>query len=312
MATSNLNVLVGPIEVGGFITCMFFGCAVVQAHVYYENHQEDHWAVKALVISGLILQLGQILSVCAAVYLMTVTDYGLAPTLVGVPHALDVSLIFSSLIGFGVQNFYNNPLYKFSHGIHVPIFCLCLSTTRAVLLIVLASNGISATNRSAYEERWGPSIASTVILSGICDLTIAAALSYSIKKQARGAIKKTTRVVNKIVMWSIETGLVTALTGVIEIALFLTMSDNYMWLGLLSFSSGLYVNSLLAALNRRAKLRQQLGEVHEFTSMGFVRRPEMVLNLPITADIACDTIPVIPVHKAHRPVDTTLGPMEFA
>ncbi|KIJ57621.1 hypothetical protein HYDPIDRAFT_34934 [Hydnomerulius pinastri MD-312] len=103
MATSNLNVLVGPIEVGGFVTCMFFGCAVVQAHVYYENHQEDHWAVKALVISELILQLGQVLSVCAAVYLMTVTEYGLAPTLVGIPDAFDVSLIFSSLIGFGAQ-----------------------------------------------------------------------------------------------------------------------------------------------------------------------------------------------------------------
>ncbi|KIJ58330.1 hypothetical protein HYDPIDRAFT_34287 [Hydnomerulius pinastri MD-312] len=100
--------------------------------------------------------------------------------------------------------------------------------------------------------------------------------------------------------------------GVIEIILFLTMPENYMWLGLLSFCSGLYVNSLLATLNRRAKLRQQLGEVHEFTSVEFLRRPEMVLNLPITADVPCDTIVVIPDHKAPMPVDTVLGHMEFA
>ncbi|KIJ66092.1 hypothetical protein HYDPIDRAFT_87702 [Hydnomerulius pinastri MD-312] len=93
----NLNTLIGPGEVGAFIATVLFGCAVVQVYMYYEEFQNDHWGLKMLV------SIGHMVSLIAAVYIMTVTNYGEPQTLAILPHACYLSAIFSPLVALGAQ-----------------------------------------------------------------------------------------------------------------------------------------------------------------------------------------------------------------
>ncbi|KIJ67009.1 hypothetical protein HYDPIDRAFT_108991 [Hydnomerulius pinastri MD-312] len=59
-----------------------------------------------------------------------------------------------------------------------------------------------------------------------------------------------------MIVYTIETGLATTLTDLVEGICFWTMPTNNVWIGFYSFESALYMNSLLAALNSRVLFRQ--------------------------------------------------------
>ncbi|KAJ7839534.1 hypothetical protein B0H14DRAFT_2786846 [Mycena olivaceomarginata] len=56
-------------------------------------------------------------------------------------------------------------------------------------------------------------------------------------------------------MWTIETGMLTSIMTVVAMVFFVTMKDNFIWLGVYSTVPGVFSNSFLASLNFRAKLR---------------------------------------------------------
>ncbi|KAF9222444.1 hypothetical protein BS17DRAFT_189552 [Gyrodon lividus] len=46
------------------------------------------------------------------------------------------------------------------------------------------------------------------------------------------------------------------------------MPHNYIWMGFYSMSTGIYLNSLLIALNRRKKIWKEVPGIHRFSSGG--------------------------------------------
>ncbi|KAF9222443.1 hypothetical protein BS17DRAFT_189663 [Gyrodon lividus] len=99
----NLSFILGPIEIGASLAALFLGCAVVQAYGYYEDFQKDHWTIKALVFSELLLQTAHVASMCDVAYTMTVTNYGQPTTLSMLPRSSDITILLGPFIAFGVQ-----------------------------------------------------------------------------------------------------------------------------------------------------------------------------------------------------------------
>jgi hypothetical protein len=81
--------------------------------------------------------------------------------------------------------------------------------------------------------------------------------------------------VNELLIWSIETGLMTSVASVAALICFHTMEFNYIWFAVYLPLANLYSNAVLASLNARFARRQRLGlVVHSsespirFASMG--------------------------------------------
>ncbi|KIJ66085.1 hypothetical protein HYDPIDRAFT_110231 [Hydnomerulius pinastri MD-312] len=118
-------------------------------------------------------------------------------------------------------------------------------------------------------------------------------------------MKRTSLLVNRLVVWTIETGLVTSLTEVAELACFLTMRNNSVWMGISSVVSGIYLNSMLAALNRRSILRRDLPIVHDFPT-GDLATKRFDNNM-VTVDVIPSGVNEYPRCENHTAVVGTLN-----
>jgi len=116
--------------------------------------------------------------------------------------------------------------------------------------------------------------------SVLADALIAGSLCISLQ-QSRSGFKATDSLVNILVLYSINTGL---LTSICATACFITFSiwpNQFVYMGIYFTLSKLYVNSLLAMLNSRTALRERNSGVNtiplspsaiEPITMGFLTR----------------------------------------
>ncbi|KAF8152089.1 hypothetical protein K438DRAFT_1987900 [Mycena galopus ATCC 62051] len=86
------------------------------------------------------------------------------------------------------------------------------------------------------------------------DMSIAAALVIFLRRSRTG-INATDRIVNRLGLYAMNTGLLTSIVVLMDMICFLTMPDNFIHLGILVISGKLYTNSLLASLNLRSTVR---------------------------------------------------------
>jgi len=91
------------------------------------------------------------------------------------------------------------------------------------------------------------------ILSASSDISIAASLVYLLRG-SRSGFKQTQSMVNKLIMFSINTGLVTSICAIMAFVSVLAWPDTFLYIALYLLISRLYANSLLATLNARASL----------------------------------------------------------
>lgn len=72
---------------------------------------------------------------------------------------------------------------------------------------------------------------------------------------ARTGLPRTDSLINTLIVYSINRGVLNSIATVADLTCFLTMPDNFIWLALNFVVSKLYSNSLLATLNTRNVLR---------------------------------------------------------
>jgi len=70
---------------------------------------------------------------------------------------------------------------------------------------------------------------------------------------------RTDRIIEKSILWAIETGFITSLCALLVLIFFFTMKQNYIWVGTYGFVAPIYANCFLAVLNGRARLRHRDG-----------------------------------------------------
>jgi len=102
-------------------------------------------------------------------------------------------------------------------------------------------------------------IAAAFGCASCADVIIAAALCYYLHKSRTG-FARTDSLITTLIVYTLTTGLLTALLAVIHVILFATTQKALVWVGVFWVLGRCYINSLLAALNVRGHLRGQLEE----------------------------------------------------
>ncbi|KAJ7119040.1 hypothetical protein C8R44DRAFT_789897, partial [Mycena epipterygia] len=203
-----------------------------------------------------VFEVAHVICIGKTLYQVTISDFENPQRLLLVPTALAISLVFSSVIGACVQGFFSFRIYRLSKNLYIPTFIWTMAFLRVIFSFLA---GIYGSHRNllitAFDEQRAWILYIIWVASTINDLTIAATLVYWLYRQRINAQMKTLALMDKLIKWTIETGVITSTASTLILIFFVIKKDNDIWVAVYTIMSRLYSNSLLASLNSRATLR---------------------------------------------------------
>ncbi|KII83839.1 hypothetical protein PLICRDRAFT_702397 [Plicaturopsis crispa FD-325 SS-3] len=232
-----LDNTVGALEIGIIVSACLFGITTSQAHTYFRKYPDDPRWTKALVLVVWWCELAHLVAVSTSIYNLSITDFAQPQMLVHRQPGVVVSILVSAVLGPLVQSFFAYRIRKISGSPYIPVLCWCLCAARLPVCILAAVEGFRTTNALVYISQWRPLFIGLLSVSAFNDVTIAVTL--------------TAEALDRLIIWTIQTGLITSVTAVAVLVTCLSMPDNYVWLGIWILLARLFSNSLLAWLNQR-------------------------------------------------------------
>ncbi|KAF7327361.1 Metallo-beta-lactamase superfamily protein [Mycena kentingensis (nom. inval.)] len=143
--------------------------------------------------------------------------------LVNVPTSMLVSFFVNGIITCMIEVFFGLRIYRVSNGRYklVAIVIWVLAVAQLVIPLVPVFTGSSETIPLVAfltEQTWA--VYSAMALSALCDLLIVVGLVYFLWNERDHAHKRTVVIVDKLIAWTVETGLVTGTAATLELILF--------------------------------------------------------------------------------------------
>ncbi|KAJ7848918.1 hypothetical protein B0H13DRAFT_2089636 [Mycena leptocephala] len=253
----NPNPTLGALQIGTLISYALFGVTTMQLYIYYSRFPDDSRVLKVLTAFVWVCEVAHRVCIGHTLYTFTISDYGHPERLPGVPSkSLAMSALFDGLIAACVHGFFAFRIYKFTKKLYIPGLIWFMAFLNLLGLIGIFVASMRATSWGIYlaQFEWLPT--TTWSISVACDVTITATLVVVLRSRRSCAHSKTVvALVDKIIIWTIETGMLTSVLSIATLALFVTMTENFIWLAFHVLGPQLFSNSLLASLNSRETLR---------------------------------------------------------
>ncbi|KAH7909890.1 hypothetical protein BJ138DRAFT_1114570 [Hygrophoropsis aurantiaca] len=299
----DVSVLIGPVELGVVVAIFLFGCSIVQGYIYYSTFRKDPWFFKVLVASVLAVETAHVMSVTACMWSMTVATYGNPVALTVFPTGADLAILFTSLISAIVQGFYVFRLTRFSKTRILPAFCAAVSASAHITSLVIAGKAFAMKSLAQFESANFRLITLCLASDVVCDLALTCGMVYHLRNRRKSGFPQTVYAIDRLILWTLgesciapaisrneinpripETGLITCLNSILVLVFFLTMKQNFVWVGLYAFFACIYTNSLLASLNSRLNvLSKHSEESYGLSSRSNASRPRIP---PVVIDIS--------------------------
>ncbi|KAH7925905.1 hypothetical protein BV22DRAFT_1033513 [Leucogyrophana mollusca] len=288
--TVNVSAFIGPVELGVVVAIFLFGCSVVQGYIYYSTFRRDPWFFKVLVAVVLALEAAHVSSTVACMWSMTVTTYGNPLALAVFPVGADLAIVFTSLISWVVQGFFIYRLTKFSKTKTFPLLCVVICVLTHTTGLVVAGEAFAMTSLTLFESAQFRLITMSLTAQAVCDLTITVGMVYHLRNRRKSGFPQTVFAIDRLILWTLETGLITGLTSILVTIFFLTMRRNFVWVGIYAYFACIYANSLLASLNSRLNVLSKKSDGpfelnnRSNPSGGFSRTNPVVINISQTVE----------------------------
>ncbi|KAF7353298.1 hypothetical protein MSAN_01517800 [Mycena sanguinolenta] len=257
-ASFNPNPTLGALQIGVLVSAVLFGVATMQTYIYFTRFPEDSRKMKALTVFVWACDVAHVISFGHLLYTWTITDYGQPERLFGVPpKSLSASTFFSGLTPACVQSFFAFRIYAFTKKAYIPSLIWFMAFLHLLGRVVLFGGTLHASSIAVSAKQWEWLITTIWCLSVVADVVITTTMVVVLRAQRSYALRSTAAVMDKLIVWTIETGMITSASSIIVLACFVAMKGNFIWLAFHAVSMQLFSNSLLANLNSRAALRTQ-------------------------------------------------------
>ncbi|KAJ7036586.1 hypothetical protein C8F04DRAFT_1233075 [Mycena alexandri] len=248
----------GALLIGVLVSYMLFGVTTTQTYIYNGRFPNDSRRMKALVACVWFCELAHAICIAHMLYVLLISRYGHPESLTNIPKSLVASILFNAIVAVCVQGFFSYRIYRLWKKLYVPLLAWTLSFLFLGATGVVFVIGLQSLPYQIFEEQWGWLLDSLWGVAAANDLIIAGTLVFWLLGRRGGSAEfgdRSVDLVDKIIAWSIETGVVTSAAAILNLACFVTMKNNYIWIAWYVVTARLYSNSFLASLNSRATLR---------------------------------------------------------
>jgi len=255
----------GAFLVGTLITCGLFGISNGQMYIYARRYPRDKLYLKAMVAVVWFFELGHSVCISNALYVLSVNHFGNPSSLKIAPKSLSTSVIFKGIIATIVQVFFANRVRIVCGRRLIPTICFILSMAHVAFYMLTCIMAIRMTSLFQFMTEWKWLIVTVFTISFSIDLIVVATLSYYLRNSKFVDREKKIAVLDKLIAWTIQNGLVTMVIEVILLFLFLKTPGNYIWLALLDLLPMMFSFPLMASLNGRTNGQETVIELAKMT-----------------------------------------------
>jgi len=249
----------GALEIGFIVGTFLFGMVTLQNFYYYRTFPQDSLGLKTVVGVLWLLELGHSICGWEGVYSISVTYYGQPQHIMEPPVTLEILPLFSSFPTLLVQWFFCLRIGRLSghwHFARLLAFICAIPTAVTVVIVILFHwhHGFPA-----LETGRGKVLMMIVqSMLPVTHIILAAALCYSLWKfREPSEFTKSWTILDKILIWTVETTILVCISSFGYLILYLTR-DDLAWSAFYIVHPKLLSNVMMASLNRRSTLREEI------------------------------------------------------
>ncbi|KAG7086341.1 hypothetical protein E1B28_002303 [Marasmius oreades] len=247
---------IGALEIGIVTSTFLFGITTTQTYLYYQLFPHDPKWTRQLVSVVWFFELGHSISAVHALYAYTILHFGDS----NVPHmkaplSIAVNLIISEIVFVFVQGYFLHRITKVSRTWFFTFGCSFLLLVRFVITFVAFVEAVLMDSLDQYTKDWNWALITLLSIGSFVDLVIPFGLVYFLYAQRSSAYKTTAAIVDKLILWTVETGLATGFLAVLILIFYLSLKGKFAWMSVYMCLPKMFSNAFLANLNSRVKLR---------------------------------------------------------
>ncbi|TFK92017.1 hypothetical protein K466DRAFT_270356 [Polyporus arcularius HHB13444] len=253
----SLNNTFGALLLGCFAGLIMYGILVQQAYQYFRVYSDDQRINKVFVISILAVDTLRNIVFMHLCYTYLVSDYFKPLALLRGIWSIRVQGVMNASTVLICQSFFARRAYILStkHRVAVALSVILMLTTLGFAIAGTVIAFKPEVDTFALYERyyWINSVALGTAVAAD-SLTAGTLIVYLFRNRTRYA--KTNAILYTLILYTINTGLLTGIVNALAIVLAVIMPDTMIWLAIEFVGFRLYANSVLAVLNSRRSLRE--------------------------------------------------------
>ncbi|KAJ7837083.1 hypothetical protein B0H14DRAFT_3141602 [Mycena olivaceomarginata] len=247
-------------EVRTTVGAAFAGCMVAvalsavlgfQTFLYFRIFPSDAVRYKLLVGWIWMLDAAHTLTICTSVWSYAITNFGDPDYTKQIVPSLAATVAFTAITTLSVNIFYGWRIHKMSKSnwwLTGPIMLLAI--TRVGLAFVTTTEMILTKTFPAFAAGFNIVLTCGMSVSAVTDIIVSIARYYYLRNLKQG-YSGTQEVVDAVVVFTLNDGILTCAVAIAAIIFLLRMPDNFVWLGIYFVIGKLFSNSALATLNLR-------------------------------------------------------------
>ncbi|KAJ8076971.1 hypothetical protein PM082_001394 [Marasmius tenuissimus] len=290
MAGTTFESTFGVLALTAFVSSFLTGVTTVQTYIYVVNYRKDPVRIKIFVAIVWTLAMLHAIFLMISTWHYTIKSFGNPLLVLKIHWSALAALTVSTTQIFVAQLFLARRVHAF--------MCSFLSRWRAsfwlaIFLICILGNFVASLSGIAkvftlenVSEILGirTYLLTTLAFNIAVDTIVTALLTWALLNSKTGQ-KQSDRVVQWIVLCSINTGLLPCLSAVAGLILFLRSPNTFWFLFCIYIISDTYANSILANLNSRSFFKEKMMSPQQTpisNSLGQSDNPSVVFRVTAT------------------------------
>ncbi|PCH40707.1 hypothetical protein WOLCODRAFT_162476 [Wolfiporia cocos MD-104 SS10] len=246
----------GVALLGNLAAAALYGMTSIQSYVYYRQCKHDPWRLKCSIFLLWVLDGLHLALITRSVYECAVIDFANPQALIVPPWSLKAHVAVAGLINALVRFLFGHRMWKFSKRNRWLASVIGTSTTVAFVGSMVFSVRSFLVIGNVFRLSQLSWILYTSLGAGIVtDVTVAISLCILLRKYATD-IPLTRDLAQLIMIYGINTGLLTSLCEIACLVTYATMPDSLLFIAIFFVLPKLLLNALLATLNARPALRK--------------------------------------------------------
>jgi hypothetical protein len=269
MKRFSLDKTLGAYLIGTFVSAVLYGISCLQTFAYYRTYSKDRLVLRLTVAALWIFETLHIALNMHATYHYLVTTR-LDPVVSFKPIRTSVLAVAATtvivLITHVCYSYRVFTVTRKNWWIASPILALSMGAFVSGIVATVASLQRHDWTKVATGINTLTWARSGLALSVAADVLIAGSLVFYLHG-ARTGHKRTDTLVTKLIVITINNGVLTSLLNIAVLITSFASSTSIIYMAILQVAGNLYTNSLMATLNARNMLREEQGRLQEASLM---------------------------------------------
>ncbi|TFK71893.1 hypothetical protein BDN72DRAFT_401474 [Pluteus cervinus] len=251
--TRKVEVKLGMTLLGLIISSILYGIALTQTYTYFQRFRRDRLLTRFLVVAICLLDTASVFLVGHACWYYLVTTQAISVSV----WSLNAELVISMFISGISEMFLAYRVWMLSgKKLWLSVVIVGLALLHFTSGQVSAIQFLELKRFARFQSVKVPSIL-RLTSAALCDTGIAVALCHFLRKKRTG-FKRTDRVIDYLILFSINSGLLTSVASIACLITYLVVPKTWVYLALCFLISRLYANTFLCSLNSRKLLLDAL------------------------------------------------------